>query len=98
MPHPRNPRVIWVGARSEELVQLQGRIEEALEGVGIPRERREFIPHITLGRAKGFVDARRFLEEYRERFFGSFQVKEFVLVRSHLTPEGSRYEVVGRYG
>lgn len=97
-PHPRNPRVIWIGARSEELAQLQERIEKALEGLGIPRERRGFIPHITLGRAKGFVDARRFLEEYGGRYLGSFQVKEFVLVRSHLTPEGSRYEVVERYG
>lgn len=93
-PSKEKPRVLWVGAKSEELKKLFELVEESLHPLGIPREWREYQPHLTLGRVKGHVDVSRF---YTDRFFGSFVVKEFYLVRSYLKSTGSVYEVVERY-
>ena len=97
-PSPKNPRVVWVGAEGEGIFSLQRAVEEVLAGVGIPREWREFVPHITLGRAKGRLDLSSLYEKYGDVVFGEFEVREFQLVRSHLRPGGSVYEVVRRYG
>src|SRR5258705_11003161 len=49
------PRALWIGVKSgaEHVIQVQsllaGRLGR-LEGVGIERERRPFIPHLTLAR------------------------------------------------
>jgi len=43
-PSRKNPRVLWVGARSQGLVDLFGRVEEALQPLGIPREWRDSPP------------------------------------------------------
>ena len=53
-PHPRAPRVLWVGIQGDlaPLVQLHERLEEALEARGFVREQRAFSPHLTLGRMR----------------------------------------------
>ncbi len=93
-PSRKNPRVLWVGARSQGLVDLFGRVEEALQPLGIPREWRDFTPHLTLGRTRGPVDTTNF---FTDTYFGSFVAREFYLVRSYLRPTGSVYEVVEKY-
>lgn len=52
-PNPHRPRVLWVGVDepSGQLARLQKRVEEALEPLGFPPERRGFHPHLTLARA-----------------------------------------------
>ena len=51
--NPRSPRVFWVGVRGNDaLFDLAGQIEGALEPLGIARERRSYLPHLTLGRFK----------------------------------------------
>ena len=53
-PRRDRARVVWVGLNGdlEALGRLQGEVEAALEGVGFQRERRDFSPHLTLGRAR----------------------------------------------
>jgi 2'-5' RNA ligase len=48
------PRVLWVGVFGEvdALADLQHQIEGALARRGLPRERRRFSPHLTLGRVR----------------------------------------------
>ena len=48
----RGPRVIWVdvGGEREAMARLQERVEQRLEGLGFPREKRAFSPHLTLAR------------------------------------------------
>ncbi len=96
-PSLQRPRVLWVGAKGDGLFSLQAAVEDALSELGIPREWRGFVPHVTLGRAKGRVDVERFAERYGEVYFGGFEVREFLLVRSFLRPGGSEYQVVRRY-
>ena len=96
-PSWSNPRVLWVGAHSEGLFSLQSLVEERVFQLGIPREWRGFVPHITLGRTKSRIDISEF-RRLEGKYFGTFQVREFWLVRSTLTPSGSIYEVIRSYG
>lgn len=62
-PSPKNPRVIWLGIQPENdrLFRLQERIDRILASLGFLREKREFRPHLTLGRVKSspiFMGAR----------------------------------------
>jgi 2'-5' RNA ligase len=42
---------LWVGAeRNDTLTHLQGKIETALQRIGLPPERKRFSPHVTLAR------------------------------------------------
>ena len=53
-PNFRRPRVIWVGFEEgeEQVTELKGRIDDALEPLGFEPERRRFHPHLTIGRVK----------------------------------------------
>ena len=50
-PNARRPRVLWAGIESSaELAGLAAAVDTALHPLGIPREEREFTPHLTLAR------------------------------------------------
>ncbi len=52
-PPRGQPRVLWVGAcRSPALLELHERVERALGRAGLPREARNFHPHVTLARLR----------------------------------------------
>jgi len=51
-PTPKSPRVFWIGIHAAPaLAELAKRIDAAVGELGIPREEREFSPHLTLARA-----------------------------------------------
>lgn len=89
---PKAPRQLWVGVeRSEPLLRLQGKIETALQRIGLPAEERKFTPHVTLARLKATPVNR--LETYvaaNSRFAaGPFTVSEFTLFSSFLSSSGA---------
>lgn len=94
-PDIRRARVLWVGLEGEELAALAEAVEAALEPLGFERERREFQPHLTLGRWRDFERRSELLKRELERFkdcdFGASRVDEVVLFQSVLRPEGSLY-------
>jgi len=100
-PEKKRPRVIWAGVEdSGQLFQLQKAIEKALSELGFKEEDREFTGHITLGRVKEFSDQQRLIPillRFKEKEFGIINVKEFVLMKSELRPDGARYERIGVY-
>jgi 2'-5' RNA ligase len=50
-PNWRSPNVLWLGIeQNAALGNLQRDLEQRLAGVGIPKDKREFHPHLTLGR------------------------------------------------
>lgn len=91
---PRQPRVIW--AEIEDLGQcrdLNRRVEEILEPLGIRRDRRVFSPHATIARVRRFDPSLRArLNELAGMTCGEFEVGGFVLKKSTLTPDGPIYE------
>ncbi len=102
-PNTARPRVIWAGIRSGPMLgDLQKRLEQGLERIGFPAERRAFSPHLTLGRVKDGVAGSR-LEEIG-RVVGAvcvestagMDVKDVCLFRSVLQPGGAVYTVLYR--
>jgi RNA 2',3'-cyclic 3'-phosphodiesterase len=99
------PQVIWVGVggQLQELSRLAGHIDDGLSKAGFARERREFAPHLTLGRFHDDTPAvlrQRVVELATQLELTEtepFEVEAVVLVRSHLGRSGATYEIVGRW-
>lgn len=89
-PNPRSPRVLTVGISADALTLLASRLEEGLEPLGFPREKRRFNGHVTLGRVRV---PKRLEEPYLPTVEPrQWPAREIVLYESHLSPHGSRYE------
>lgn len=90
-------------ALTPELLALQQDVVAATRGCGFLPEDRAYHPHITLARAKGRSGGRALgpvkaaVEQSRIRLNAEFLAEEFLLYESFPGPEGSRYEVRGRF-
>lgn len=100
-PNEKHPRVFWAGMEaSPNLKPLARDIEAAMEELGIPREKREFSPHLTLAR---FERPRlpealcKLIADNQQREFGSLLTNEFRLIRSKLKPAGAEYTTVATF-
>jgi RNA 2',3'-cyclic 3'-phosphodiesterase len=97
-PDARRPRVVWCGvAASANLSRIAADIERALEPLGIPREERAFVPHLTLARLKspeGVAALARAATEFGERDFGGARETQFHLFESKLRPGGAEYRKI----
>lgn len=94
-PPRKEPRVLWVGLeKSEGLWQLRKKVDSALSRVGLAPEKRKFSPHITLARLKQTPISRltNFLSGNGLFALPPFQVTEFTLYSSQLTPKGAIHE------
>ncbi len=94
----RLPRVLWVGIENRsELIAVQKDLESKLEKLSIPREKRMFHPHLTLGRVKSAQNIAPVLEELSDHTntrFGSMEVKKITFFKSVLKPSGAEYSVL----
>lgn len=92
--NPARPRTVWCtiedAGRSLELFR---KIEDVLEPLGFPRERRRFTPHATVARVRNsdpsLLTALGCLEDTT---YGCCTVTGFRLKKSTLTPQGPVYE------
>jgi RNA 2',3'-cyclic 3'-phosphodiesterase len=100
-PSAHRPRVAWCGVEaSPNLAPLVGDIERALEPLGVPREKREFMPHLTLARFaahEGIEPLLRAADELKSCDFGSARETEFYLYESILKSSGAEYRRVETY-
>jgi 2'-5' RNA ligase len=100
-PNARHPRVLWVGVEADSgLGELAAGIEQVLEPLGIPRETREFRPHLTLARIKeekGLERLRQEVERLGAPELGSAVYGEFDLMASTLRPQGAVYTRLERF-
>ena len=91
--HWSRNQIVWVGPSEipDALSALAGNLNETLLAKGFRIEKREFAAHVTL------------IRKARKRIplpslpAVSWPVNEFLLVRSQLSPDGSRYEIVTRF-
>ena len=98
-PNIRRARVLWIGLHGQGLHRLAEEVESALEPLGFAREKRDFAPHLTIGRWRNFGLQPQKLREGTERWqdydFGQSQVEEVVLFQSVLKPTGAVYSPLG---
>jgi RNA 2',3'-cyclic 3'-phosphodiesterase len=97
-PDIKRPRVLWIGLEGKELKDLASKVEKAVEPLGFMPEKRQFQPHLTVGRWREFVDSSRTLGEELERWksyeFGESTVAEVIFFQSVLKPEGAAYHAL----
>jgi len=102
---PRRTQVVWlgVGGNLADLEAVAAGVENAVVEAGFPAEERPFRAHVTLARVRReatpaqrteVASAVAALDLDLPR---ASTVREVVLVRSHLTPRGPRYEVLSRH-
>lgn len=100
-PNARRPRVIWCGVKtSPNLAKIAADIEAALEPLGIPRETRDFAPHLTVARIeppRSNEALTRAAEELMSSDFGSAHPAEFYLFESKLKRSGAEYTKLETY-
>ena len=100
-PNEKQPRVFWAGTEaSPSLKMLAADIDAAMEKLGIPRERREFSPHLTLARferARLQEALRSAIAANAQREFGSLRTGEFHLIHSKLKPSGAEYTTLDSF-
>lgn len=100
-PPKGTPRVLWIGV--EDQTQTVHRLYEALErecaAEGFARDARAFHPHLTVARIRRPHGARQLGEVHKESDFpaAQFEVNDLCVIRSELSPDGSRYTVIARH-
>ncbi len=100
-PDLARPRVLWVGVEPPAdrlLMDLAGRVEEALVQRGFGPADRPFAAHLTIGRVsqppgrrRGQPDVDAWRGRAPQEGCGGTEVREVVVMASRLTPAGPTY-------
>ncbi|GMT45234.1 MAG: RNA 2',3'-cyclic phosphodiesterase [bacterium] len=92
------PRVLWFSVENDDAIHRLGEdVLSVLDNAGFPRDRQNFVPHLTIGRInkiehkKIFQDA---VAAHRHDFLQKFTVDKIILYESLLKPSGVTYRVV----
>ena len=99
-PNLSRPRVLWVGFE-EPAGTLKGIVKELEEGLssllGTAKEKRPFVPHLTIARIKDYTKHVKLSELIKKGVNlteESFKVSQIVLYNSELKPSGAVYTKV----
>jgi len=94
-PSERRARVLWAGVEaSANLPELARDLDSALAPLGVAREDRPYVPHLTLARFREPKPQSRLqaeLESWKTKEFGQSETGEFFLFESKLSPRGAEY-------
>ncbi|WP_456430750.1 RNA 2',3'-cyclic phosphodiesterase [Thermosulfuriphilus sp.] len=101
-PPGGRPRVIWAGVSGDldRLKALKEGLDRLVAPLGFRPEKRPFSPHLTLGRLKsnrGLASLLKRLASFKGLKTPSFEVREIVLYRSDLRPNGAYYTPIRRF-
>jgi len=100
-PNARNPRVLWIDVKDEaqDLAKINNLLESECEKIGFAREKRKYVPHLTIGRLREPHAARELARKHLQNKFEpvEFEISEIVIYESKLLPTGSVYSVVSRH-
>jgi len=99
-PKPSYPRVLWVGVKQgfDKITKLHYIIDEKLNTLGFPYDER-FHPHVTLARIKKVLNKQVFMKEMNKQFLlEPFEINEFTLFESKLSPKGPKYIKLMSFG
>lgn len=96
------PRVLWLGMQQtpEQLLNLAEDTLDTFDKIGFPRDRQNFVPHITLGRIKELCEKQYFqkvVQAIEQKTYIRQEVKEIILFQSILRPDGAVYKIVKKW-
>jgi 2'-5' RNA ligase len=100
-PDWRSPNVLWLGIEpNAALDQLHSDLEQRLAGMGIPKDKRKFHPHLTLGRVNRNCSSEEIRQIQQACLqinlppFTDVQACHVVLFQSTLQRSGSLYNAL----
>lgn len=96
----REPSALWAGiAYNEELATLAGACERVSRRLGLPAEKRKFLPHVTLAYCHGTLpdEAARFAKTNQNFSTPAFWADRFHLYSSQMGQGPSRYTAEADY-
>ena len=100
-PNLTSLRVIWIGVKNNSsLGWLAANLESTLEKEGFPREKRKWVPHLTVGRVKVLKERdklREFILREKGSKVGGMKVRYVTLMQSYLTPKGPIYTPIKKF-
>lgn len=97
-PSLSNIRVVWVGIQNgKALEEIAKRLDASIGELGFERDRKGFVPHLTLARARSgrnIANVQEILRRNAATDFGEYPVDKIALKKSILSPQGPTYSVV----
>ncbi|MBC8320045.1 MAG: RNA 2',3'-cyclic phosphodiesterase [Bacteroidetes bacterium] len=95
------PRVIWFGiAENKQLTELGINLLNNLNDAGFPKDRQNFVPHLTIGRITKITDKQLFMKEIekvKNVFFQKSKIDKVILFESILSTHGPTYKVINSF-
>lgn len=93
------PGALWAGvAPHEPLKALHRKIDHACQRVGLPPERRAYLPHVTIAQLSAGADPiAGFIARSAPLVSAPFRVEAFSLYESRLNPHGAIHRIVADY-
>jgi 2'-5' RNA ligase len=98
-PDAKRPRIFWAGisAPPDTASLLAAKVDHACTFVGLPPEKHEWKPHITLARI-GSGNPQHFQPKAdTQKMFGMMMVTQFHIYESTLHPQGSIYNKIATF-
>ncbi|MGC9454981.1 MAG: RNA 2',3'-cyclic phosphodiesterase [Phycisphaerae bacterium] len=100
-PHGRKLRMLWAGVQEPtgRLADLQGKLADAMSGLGLRREDRAYRPHLTVARVKFARDPNRLrsaVAPLKDDLFGTVFCENITVYTSELGPDGPTYTAVAQ--
>jgi len=97
-PSMSNIRVVWVGIDDGKLLgEIAQRLDSRLSDLGFERDKKGFVPHITLARTRtprNIANVQEILRTNAASDYGEYPVDSILLKKSVLGPHGPTYSVV----
>jgi 2'-5' RNA ligase len=97
-PSLSNIRVVWVGIENgEPLGKIAGMLEDSTAELGFAKEKRGFLPHLTLARmrsGRNMQKVQEILKANAAAEFGEYPIDRVSLKKSVLSPQGPSYSTV----
>jgi RNA 2',3'-cyclic 3'-phosphodiesterase len=94
------PRILWVGVDAvENILPLRNSIERTLAVINIARDKKKYIPHLTIARLKNcsISHLQQFLAGNAFFQTAEFPVESFHLYSSRLTQKGAQHTIERSY-
>lgn len=94
-PSPRKATVLWLGLErgGDRMAELARAIDDSVDRIGLGREERPFVPHLTLSRIRPPEKVDRLIEEIEVPQI-RFEVREVSVFSSITASTGPVYEVI----
>lgn len=93
-PDLGSPHTLWMGITAPDcLYRLHQDLSGIVQGLGLPCEQRDYVPHITFLRAKQGLkpELQSYLRSIQRQSWGVFSLRQLVLYQSRLSAAGPEY-------